>query len=218
VSCRSRRRTQAVEGERDEPMDRHLRRKLPSRPERVGAVAGELAVRKIVPDVTIRGRFGEEVTNQPLHPMLCVFHLLVSVEEAPERRSMPPTRVACDQGEGSQHRFEPIPGTTGLLSDLLELFEVARDLILVPGEQDGLDIWEVLVERGSPDAGRLGDLGHRDREEAALVDKRRRGVQDRAAHLSSVRLDCVGPELRHGRSIRRDVSVTIRVDLNELYR
>jgi hypothetical protein len=68
VCCRSRRRTQAVEGERDEPAYRRLRRKLPSRPERVDAVAGELAVRNIVPNVTIRGRFGEEVTDQPLHP------------------------------------------------------------------------------------------------------------------------------------------------------
>jgi hypothetical protein len=87
---------------------------------------------------------------------------------------------------------------------LAALCEVGGDLAFVPGDQDRLDVWEVLVQRRPADAGGLGDLRHRHRQQPVLADQRRGGVQDRLAHLVAVRLDGVVPQPRHPSSIRYD--------------
>src|SRR5918999_2026590 len=71
------------------------------------------------------------------------------------------------------------------------------NLGLVPRPKDGLDVGEVLVEGGSPDASLLRYLRHRDGSESLLGYERDGGVLDRLAHLLSVGLDRFGPQLRH---------------------
>jgi hypothetical protein len=74
-------------------------------------------------------------------------------------------------------------------------------MAFVPCEQDRFDIRVVLVERRAADAGRLGDLRHRDRSQAVLGHQRGGGVEDGVADLAPVSLDGVGPQLRHVPSI-----------------
>ena len=51
----------------------------------------------------------------------------------------------------------------------------------------------------------LEAYAHIHREQPVLGHQRRRRVQDRVAHLATVRLDCRVPQLRHGFSIRDGV-------------
>ncbi len=48
------------------------------------------------------------------------------------------------------------------------MVEVAGDLTFVPSEQDRFDVREVFIQRRTSDAGRLGDLRHRDRRQPVL--------------------------------------------------
>jgi hypothetical protein len=91
-------------------------------------------------------------------------------------------------------------------------------MALVPGDQDRLDVREVFVERRTPDARVLGDLGHRDRREPMLGDERRGRIQNGVAHLPAVGFDCFIPELRHEGSIRDDASGTLRIDIDTMSR
>ena len=60
---------------------------------------------------------------------------------------------------GSEDGFEPLAGAAvGLVPDLGEIFEVAGDVAVVPGDQDRLDVGEVLVQRRAADAGLGGAL------------------------------------------------------------
>jgi hypothetical protein len=99
-----------------------------------------------------------------------------------------------------------------------ELRQVRVHLPLVPRGQDRLNVREVLVERGPPDPCLFGDLGHRDRRQPVLGDQRDCGVEDRVAHLASVRLDCLAPQLRHAASIHGVSERTERLDEDILYR
>lgn len=105
-------------------------------------------------------------------------------------------------GEGAQYRLEAFDGALGLVPDLCQIGQVVGDLPVVPGEQDRLDIREVLVQRGPSDAGLLGDLRHRDRAHSALGGQSRGGVQNRVAHGAAVRLDRLVPHLRRQASLR----------------
>jgi hypothetical protein len=69
-----------------------------------------------------------------------------------------PTAVVADARVRLQHRVQPRAGVTGLVPQPGQTVEVGGDVAVVPGHQNGLDVREVLVERGPPDAGPLGDL------------------------------------------------------------
>src|SRR5450755_2186861 len=72
---------------------------------------------------------------------------------------------------GLQDGFEPLAGAAALVPDSCEMFEVTGDLAFVPGGQDRLEVGEVLVQGGAPDAGLLGDLRHRHRRQPVLGDQ-----------------------------------------------
>jgi hypothetical protein len=74
---------------------------------------------------------------------------------------------------------------------------VARNVPFVPGDQYGFDVREVLVQRGTSDAGLLGDLCHRHRPQPVLGHQRHGGVKDGIAHFAPVGLDRLLPELWH---------------------
>ena len=78
-----------------------------------------------------------------------------------------------DERVGLEHSFEPLASVARLVPDFGEMFEVAGDLTFVPGDQDRFDVWEVLVQRRTSDAGLLGDLRHRHRPQPVLGHQRR---------------------------------------------
>jgi hypothetical protein len=47
---------------------------------------------------------------------------------------------------GLEHGFEPLASVASLVPDCGEIFEVAGDLPFVPGDQDRVDVREVLVQ------------------------------------------------------------------------
>jgi hypothetical protein len=108
------------------------------------------------------------------------------------------TRVGAQHGREPQARiFLPLAGAG-------ELVEVVGDLPLLPGEQDRLDIREVLVEGRAADAGVLGDLRHGDRGRPVRLDEFRGHRQDRLVHRLPVALDGLVPQPRHQLSIQTD--------------
>lgn len=111
--------------------------------------------------------------------------------------------LVADGGVGVEDDLESRSGVVVFVSYLGEHREVASDLAFVPGEEDRFDVGEVLVERGSSDAGVFGDARHRDREQAIVGDERRGGVEHRVADLAPVLVDRVGPQLGHPTSIHR---------------
>jgi hypothetical protein len=46
---------------------------------------------------------------------------------------------------GELVRRDIIPDVASLVPEFGEMFEMAGDLTFVPGEQDGLDVWEILA-------------------------------------------------------------------------
>ena len=125
--------------------------------------------------------------------------------------------LVLDQRERLQDGLEP-PGRGRGVPGLGELAQVAGDVPVVPGDQDRLDVREVLVQRGPADPGRGGDLQHRHRRQSVLADQRRGGVQGGVVDRAPVLLDRLGPQLRHPLRIH-DVDIeTNRIDSDTLSR
>jgi len=87
--------------------------------------------------------------------------LLVSMQERGEFGVVVSVGLVGDEGVALEHSLESLASMASLVSDPSEMFEMAIDLTLMPGEQDRFDVGEVLVERRASDAGLLGDLRHR---------------------------------------------------------
>jgi hypothetical protein len=109
--------------------------------------------------------------------------------------------LVLDVRVGEQNGLELVARGAGGVRDVGELLEVSGDLALVPGDEDRLDVREVLVQGGAADPGLRGYPGHRHRGQPVLVNQRRRGVEGRVMHRAAVLLDRVGPQLRHQLSI-----------------
>jgi hypothetical protein len=113
---------------------------------------------------------------------------------------------ARTQGVGTEHSFKPLSRLAGLVSELRQVLEVRRDMPRVPGDQDGFDTREVLVERGAANPRFFCDLRHGHATQAVVCDQSRRRVEDGVAYLAAVRLNSLVPELwnpariRHGHS------------------
>ena len=151
---------QPSQGDHDEPVDRGGGCQAAGRCEGVQAVARKLVRRDISPDVACISDIGQETSNQLDELVLRSGEVLISMQEFREFGAVL-FAVMNDECVGLEHGFEPIAGVTGLVPDLGEVLEMAGDVPLVPGEQNRFDVWEVLVQRRSPDAGLLGDLRHR---------------------------------------------------------
>ena len=161
------------------------------------AVARKLVRRDFVPQDPGLGALGHEVPDHVAEPLLSPGHLLVPVKERRKLGVVVPMGLVGDESECLEHGFESLARVTCLVSDFGELFQMAGDLAVVPGEQDRFDVREVLVQSRSSDPGLLGDLRHRHGQEPVLGHQRCGGVQDRVTHFSPVRLDRLGPQLRH---------------------
>src|SRR5262249_5515723 len=84
-----------------------------------------------------------------------------------------------------------------MLAEGPELLEVVRELTLVPGDEDGLDVGEILVERGTTDSGAFGDARHGECEWTLLGDEVGGRGEDGVVHLLAVRVDRGCPDPWH---------------------
>src|SRR5207247_10258902 len=103
---------------------------------------------------------------------------------------LPGRMLVTDERVRLQHGLE----TSGLVPDACQLLEMVSHLPLVPGDQDRLDVGEVLVERRPPEPGPLRDLRHVHPGQPAL------------GHQCGRRVECC---LSYGVAVRRDAVVTI---------
>jgi hypothetical protein len=94
--------------------------------------------------------------------------------------------LAVDLGVCLHDGAESFSRVAHPVADLSQLDDVSADLPLVPGHEDCVDVSEVLVQRGSPDAGLLGNVRHPNRSGTVRGGQRPRGVKDRVAHLSAI--------------------------------
>jgi hypothetical protein len=147
----------------------------------VEAVAREFVRRDVIPDVADLRGLGQQVSDQMAELLLCSGDVLTSMQKCREFGAAV-LAVLRDERVGLKHRFEPLASVAGSVSDFGEMFAVAGDVTFVPGEQDSFNVWEVLVQRRTSDAGVLGDLRHRHRRQPVLGHQCPSGVQDRFAH------------------------------------
>ena len=143
---------QPSQRDRDEPADRGLGRQVAGCCEGVETVARELVRRHIVPEVAGLCGLDQQVSDHVAELLLRPGDVLTSMQECRELGAVVPA-VVGDERIGLEHCFEPLAGVAGLVPELAEMFEVAGDATLVPGEQDRFDVWEVLVQRRTVDAG-----------------------------------------------------------------
>jgi hypothetical protein len=169
--------------------------------EGVQAVAREFVRGDVVPDVPGRRGLGDQAGDEGVQLLLGLVDVLAAVQQFGDAGAVRSPgavvqRVRLERGAQS------LPGGACGVGGLGELGEVLADLALVPGDQDRLDVGEVLVQRGPADAGPLGDLGHRHRGQPVLGYQRGHGVQDRVLDRRAVRSDRLGPQSRHPCSIQ----------------
>ena len=116
------------------------------------AVARELVRRDIIPNVAGLCGLDQQVSDHVAELLLRPGDVLTSMQECREFGAVV-LAVVGDEGVGLQHSFEPLGSTASLVPEYGEMFEVAGDMTFVPSEQDRLDVWEVLVQRRTADAG-----------------------------------------------------------------
>lgn len=183
------------------------------RGESVEAVGGQFVGCDAVPDVTGVGGVGEHVAEEVTELLLWPGYVLVAVEERGEfGAALLAGSLVHDQRIRMQYGFESLAGFPDLVPQGGEVLEVGGDMPVVPGDQDRLDVREVLVQRGAADAGVLGDPRHRRRARSMFSDEGRGGVQDRVTHIAAVRLDGLVPQPGHPLSIQSDESETLCID------
>ncbi len=178
----------------DEPVDCGLGRQAAGCGEGVEAVARELVRCDIVPEVAGLCGVGQQVSDEVAELLLRSGDVLTSMQEC---REFGAVVLVGNERVGLEYSFEPLASVASLVPDFGKMFEVVGDLTFVPGDQDGFDAWEVLVERRTSDAGLLSDLRHRHRRQSVLGHQPCSGVQGRVAHGAAVRLDRLVPHLRH---------------------
>src|SRR5918997_399725 len=95
------------------------------------------------------------------------------------------------------------------VSCLGKLAQILLDVSLVPGQQDRVDVGEVLVQGRAADPALLGDVRHLDRGQPYLVDQRPGGVQDRRSYVLPMLVDRLAPQPRHASSVRPVAASTL---------
>ena len=146
---------QPSQGNRDEPADRGLGRQAAGRCEGVEAVTRELVGRDIFPETAGLGGLGQQVSNEVAELLLCSGDVLTPMQECLKLGAVV---LVLNERVCLEHGFEPLANVAGFVPDLGEILEVAADLTFVPGDQDRFDVWEVLVQGRTSDAGLLSDL------------------------------------------------------------
>lgn len=222
-------RTQRTHGDRDEAVHRRPRREAARCGERAQAEARELLRRHVTPHGTDDRGTGEHIPYEIDEPTLDTRDVLRPVDERGDLTGVafvvaaelvplwpltrptasvpmgvgpvPARAVERDLGVRGEHGLEALTWVCGPVTRSGERLEVLLDVPLVPGDEDGLHVGEVLVERRPADAGLLGDPRHRHVGQAVLPDERGGRLDDGFAHLATMRVDRVRPESWHAVTI-----------------
>ena len=101
------------------------------------------------------------------------------------------------QSVPSQDGVEAGSGALCAVGYLGQVCQVGGDLALVQGDEDRVQVREVLVQRCAADAALLGDLRHGHAGQAVLGDQGSGGIQGGLAYGVAVRCDGFGPDSRH---------------------
>jgi len=108
----------------------------------VEAIACELLRPDIIPDVAGLCGLAQQVSDDARKVLLRLGDVLTLMQEGREFSGL---ALVLNECVGLEHGFESVTSVTSLVPDFGEIFEVASDVTLVPGEQDRFDVWEVLV-------------------------------------------------------------------------
>src|ERR1700689_5420417 len=158
------------------------------------AVARKLGGGHIVPEQPARGALFEQGLEHPKESLVGSGRVLTASEQRDELLSV---MLEREQRVGLQHELEPLAGIARAPACRLERCEMTRDLLLVPRNEDGLDVVEIFVDGGAPYTRPLGNLRHRHLRRATLGRKRGSRLEDRVPYLRAVGFDRVGPKARH---------------------
>ena len=142
------------------PANRGFGRHVAGCCEGVEAVARELVRRDIVPEVAGLCDLGQQASYHVVDLLLRSGDVHTSMQECSEFGAgvLMGKALVGEERVGLKHSFELLSSAYGLVSDFGEMFEVTGDLTFVPGEQNRFDVWKVLVQRCTSNAGLLGDL------------------------------------------------------------
>jgi hypothetical protein len=166
----------------------------------------------VVPNGTRRRGRRQHVLEQAAQLLVRPSDLIAAVQQRGQLLGAVPAPVVADQRVGGEHRLEP-PGRIGFpVPERGQILQMPGDMPLVPRDEDGLDVGEVLVERRPTDAGPVRDLRHGHREDAAIGSQRPGGVQDGVADGPPVLLDRLAPQPWHCGRIRCDARTTHCLD------
>src|ERR1700731_947658 len=154
----SRHGAQAVEGDGDEPAGGGLRGQAACRGESVQAVAGQLAGGDVVPYLAGLGGPDDQANEESVQLLPGAGDELALMQQRRELAAVVAVLLHAQGVRLKDGPEPPAPCGRGGVPCLGELGELAGDLALVPGGQDRLDVGEVLVQRGAPDASAPGDL------------------------------------------------------------
>jgi hypothetical protein len=131
----------------------------------VKAITCKLVGRDIIPDAAGLRPRSQQVSDHVVEVLLGSGNVLVPMQERREFGIAVAVVLVGNEGESFEHGFKLLAGIASLVPDFDEIFEVASDLTLVPGEQDRFDVCEILIQRRTSDAGLLCDLRHRHRQQ-----------------------------------------------------
>ena len=170
----------------------------------VEAEAGEFLRGDVIPEPLRGSHLDEKTAEQIDELLLSVVDPFSSMQQRRELLRAVTSTVVADECVLLEHSPQSLIRIAGALSQLTEAMQMIVDMALMPSDQDGFDVREVLVQGRATDAAALRDLGHGHRQQPLLGHQVPRRAQDRLANGVAVRLDRVRPEPRHCRRVRRD--------------
>ncbi len=105
-------------------------------------VPGQLVGRDIVADLADLRRVGDQGAYELVQAMLRMLDVVAAVQPGHDR---PGGMMGEDLRIGPEHRLEAGAGAGGAIAYLRQVLQVAGDLAVVPGRQDGLGVGKVGV-------------------------------------------------------------------------
>jgi hypothetical protein len=91
-----------------------------------------------------------------------------------------------DPGIRLEYGSQSDPGIAALIAQLGQRLKVRKHMVVMPGDQQGLNVRKVFVERGAADAGAVRDLGHGHGEQTPLLDELTNRIEDGLPHFLPV--------------------------------
>jgi hypothetical protein len=110
----------------------------------------ELLRRDVVTDRAGRDALGDQVAEEAVQPPVGRGDPVPAVQQLPEVGDPVLGAVVADAGVGLEHRLEALHRISDSGPECVEMVQVGVDVLLVPGQEDRLDVGEVLVERRPP--------------------------------------------------------------------